>query len=277
MKIEYKTEETFPNSRGDEKKFNEIKEVVNENAGASGGGQVDSVVAGTGTGVDATDPTNPVISVVDAEVGKYDIIACVIRLTGGAWDFVSGAHAPVNVASVSAVLGDIRLEFGKTYTKAITMIAASNQAYYESGLNFGTSLGLDHAIIKMYVHAGSGKLISGVHATNWSLDLTTSEGLNTPVWNAGTNSARVPVLNTEAKYMRYGATATSMSNVYRCIISDVQDSYIDVQFVDNAGTIATAKDSDMDFIINTNKPDRAISTLTLPALGDVWIFGLMER
>ena len=84
---------------------------------------------------------------------QYRMVAGAIRKKGGEWALIDDeGHTPSGIASVTDRGNDLRISYGFTAKKVVSLVAVPDETYAVLGYSFGASVGLDGATIKIMNH-----------------------------------------------------------------------------------------------------------------------------
>ena len=97
-------------------------------AGGGGGGQVDSVVGGTGIDVNATDPVNPTVNLDSATVASLGLADSALQSGDNISLLNNDAGYTTNVGTVTSVSGGTGLTGSVTSSGSISLNSASSSS-----------------------------------------------------------------------------------------------------------------------------------------------------
>lgn len=84
---------------------------------------------------------------------QYRLVAGAIRKKGGEWALIDDeGHTPSGIVSVTDRGADLRIHYGFTAKKVVSLVAVPDESYAVLGYSFGASVGLDGATIKIMNH-----------------------------------------------------------------------------------------------------------------------------
>ena len=84
---------------------------------------------------------------------QYRMVAGAIRKKDGVWGLIDDeGHTPSGIASVTDRGNDLRISYGFTAKKVVSLVAVPDESYAVLGYSFGASVGLDGATIKIMNH-----------------------------------------------------------------------------------------------------------------------------
>jgi len=208
---------------------------------------------------------------------QYEIVAGTFRQTGGIWSVIDNAgHEPMGITFIEQVGKSIRVNFEKNYSKVISLIVVADETLTKNGVIYGSSVSTDHCRIDGYAPISSRRINSGAA---FSVVTQIGGGVTAATWNAATNSCRLTLENAFTKVNGYAVSPISRSAKYRCIIGETSTTWVDIQFVDKDGNIATAYDpNQMAFDVTIGRPyqiDMWNNTINT-SLSNIWLFGIMK-
>ena len=88
-----------------------------------------------------------------ASGNQYRLVAGAIRKKGGEWALIDDeGHTPSGIVSVTDRGADLRISYGFTAKKVVSLVAVPDETYAVLGYSFGASVGLDGATIKIMNH-----------------------------------------------------------------------------------------------------------------------------
>ena len=88
-----------------------------------------------------------------ASGNQYRLVAGAIRKKGGEWALIDDeGHTPSGIVSVTDRGADLRIHYGFTAKKVVSLVAVPDESYAVLGYSFGASVGLDGATIKIMNH-----------------------------------------------------------------------------------------------------------------------------
>lgn len=218
-----------------------------------------------------------------ASGNQYRLVAGAIRKKGGEWALIDDeGHTPSGIVSVTDRGADLRIHYGFTAKKVVSLVAVPDETYAVLGYSFGASVGLDGATIKIMNHrqVNAGGYLYYT-ADGW---MTATGNLEEVADRPKAHEFRVyhpePVPNDEIYLSITGRGPGKY--VYRAEGSGTASDgrgYTNIGVYDMSGNPVTAFKTDMKlFIVRQSQPQTVqIKPETLEEGNtNIWILGLME-
>lgn len=221
---------------------------------------------------------------ISGEGGKrYKVVSCVLRNAGATAYFQplnDGAHSPSNIDSVSTTASIIQLQYGSIGANRVGMLMAQpDEVYAAAGVTLGCSVGLTSTDISVYRQRHFSDRIYYDGAA-WQ---RASGSSNSPFLVGAFTAGVLRVTHaTVGASNPYGVSVTSGNATYDTILNGtVNDTTMDISFVNSARTVVTTPDTSMSVFITRPqfKPElidpRTLATSSFPN-SNVWIYGIFE-
>ena len=218
-----------------------------------------------------------------ASGNQYRLVAGAIRKKGGEWALIDDeGHTPSGIVSVTDRGADLRIHYGFTAKKVVSLVAVPDESYAVLGYSFGASVGLDGATIKIMNHrqVNAGGYLYYT-ADGWMM---ATGNLDEVADRPKAHEFRVyhpePVPNDEIYLSITGRGPGKY--VYRAEGSGTASDgrgYTNIGVYDMSGNPVTAFKTDMKlFIVRQSQPQTVqIKPETLEEGNtNIWILGLME-
>ena len=218
-----------------------------------------------------------------ASGNQYRLVAGAIRKSGGEWSLIDDeGHTPSGIVSVTDRGADLRIHYGFTAKKVVSLVAVPDESYAVLGYSFGASVGLDGATIKIMNHrqVNAGGYLYYT-ADGW---MTATGNLEEVADRPKAHEFRVyhpePVPNDEIYLSITGRGPGKY--IYRAEGSGTASDgrgYTNIGIYDMSGNPVTAFKTDMKlFIVRQSQPQTVqIKPETLEEGNtNIWILGLME-
>ena len=218
---------------------------------------------------------------------QYKVVAGALRKSGGTWSLISDeGHTPSNIVSVTDRGTDLRIEYGFTASKVVSLVATPDETYAVQGYSFGASVGLSGATIKIMNTKQSP--IGGYCAYSSSGWTVAAGNLleATPKTGGPDNVITVthPLPSPEDSLFLSITGRGSGKYLYRCegagwIRDDSGRGYTHVGIYDLAGAPVTAFKTDMKFFLtrlSAPSPTQIAPSELPEGMTNIWIYGLME-
>ena len=218
-----------------------------------------------------------------ASGNQYRLVAGAIRKKGGEWALIDDeGHTPSGIVSVTDRGADLRIHYGFTAKKVVSLVAVPDESYAVLGYSFGASVGLDGATIKIMNHrqVNAGGYLYYT-ADGW---MTATGNLDEVADRPKAHEFRVyhpePVPNDEIYLSITGRGPGKY--IYRAEGSGTASDgrgYTNIGIYDMSGNPVTAFKTDMKlFIVRQSQPQTVqIKPETLEEGNtNIWILGLME-
>ena len=218
---------------------------------------------------------------------QYKVVAGALRKSGGTWSLISDeGHVPSNIVSVTDRGTDLRIEYGFTASKVVSLVATPDETYAVQGYSFGASVGLSGATIKIMNTKQSP--IGGYCAyssSGWTV--ATGNLLEaTPKTGGPDNVITVTHPNPDPEDEIYlSITGRGPGKyLYRSegagwIRDDSGRGYTHVGIYDLAGAPVTAFKTDMKFFLtrlSAPSPTQIAPSELPEGMTNIWVYGLME-
>ena len=216
-----------------------------------------------------------------ASGNQYRVVAGAIRKTNGVWGLIDDAgHTPSGIVSVADRGNDLRIHYGFTAKKVVSLVVTADESYNILGYSFGASVGLDGTTIKI--------------TNNRQLNAGGYIAYNGTEWAFGTgNIDRVEEHSTPHVITAYHPKVFPDSDLYLSITGRGDGKYIyrsegagytdtegrtNIGIYDMSGNPVTSRSKDMKlFMIRQSQPQGQVAPSTLPEGNtNIWINGLME-
>lgn len=223
----------------------------------------------------------PEPSVLAAASGnKYRVVAGALRKTNGTWALIDDTgHTPSGITSVVDRGNDLRIHYGFTAQKVVSLVVTADESYNILGYSFGASVGLDGTTIKItnhqQVNAGGYLAYNGKEWVASTGNITRVEPRTNP------HEIRVfhplPVPSTDIYLSITGRGPGKY--VYRAEGSGgTNEGYTNIGIYDMSGNPVTAFKKDMKlFMVRQSNPLGQVAPSTLPEGNtNIWVLGLME-
>ena len=213
---------------------------------------------------------------------QYRLVAGAIRKKGGEWALIDDeGHTPSGIVSVTDRGADLRIHYGFTAKKVVSLVAVPDESYAVLGYSFGASVGLDGATIKIMNHrqVNAGGYLYYT-ADGW---MTGTGNLEEVVERSKAHEIRVyhpePVPNDEIYLSITGRGPGKY--VYRAEGSGSSGGrgYTNIGIYDMSGNPVSSFKTDMKlFMVRQSQPQMTqIPPSTLEEGNtNIWILGLME-
>lgn len=218
-----------------------------------------------------------------ASGNQYRLVAGAIRKKGGEWALIDDeGHTPSGIVSVTDRGADLRIHYGFTAKKVVSLVAVPDESYAVLGYSFGASVGLDGATIKIMNHrqVNAGGYLYYT-ADGW---MVATGNLEEVADRPKAHEFRVyhpePVPNDEIYLSITGRGPGKY--IYRAEGSGTASDgrgYTNIGIYDMSGNPVTAFKTDMKlFIVRQSQPQTVqIKPETLEEGNtNIWILGLME-
>lgn len=218
-----------------------------------------------------------------ASGNQYRLVAGAIRKKGGEWALIDDeGHTPSGIVSVTDRGADLRIHYGFTAKKVVSLVAVPDESYAVLGYSFGASVGLDGATIKIMNHrqVNAGGYLYYT-ADGWMM---ATGNLDEVADRPKAHEFRVyhpePVPNDEIYLSITGRGPGKY--IYRAEGSGTASDgrgYTNIGIYDMSGNPVTAFKTDMKlFIVRQSQPQTVqIKPETLEEGNtNIWILGLME-
>jgi hypothetical protein len=200
---------------------------------------------------------------------KLKLVACVIENDGsGNWRQVGGAHASINVASVTIDGSYIRITYSFTAKNAISFVACPDEQFVTKMYNFGASAGLNYADI---IYSKGVDSVGGYISYNGSTWDISGSGITSASFNSGfltINHQNISGLDVhtsvrDGKYVGSPATIGATSTM--------------IAIRDYNGNLVTTPNTDMKIYFGRSYKDNAINPTNLNIAGaNIWCMGVFE-
>ena len=223
----------------------------------------------------------PEPSVLAAASGnRYRVVAGALRKTSGTWALIDDTgHTPSGITSVVDRGNDLRIHYGFTAQKVVSLVVTADESYNILGYSFGASVGLDGTTIKItnsqQVNAGGYLAYNGKEWVASTGNITRVETRPNP------HEIRVyhplPFPTTDIYLSITGRGPGKY--VYRAEGSGgTTEGYTNIGIYDMSGNPVTAFKNDMKlFMVRQSNPLGQVAPSTLPEGNtNIWILGLME-
>lgn len=218
-----------------------------------------------------------------ASGNQYRLVAGAIRKKGGEWALIDDeGHTPSGIVSVTDRGADLRIHYGFTAKKVVSLVAVPDESYAVLGYSFGASVGLDGATIKIMNHrqVNAGGYLYYT-ADGW---MVATGNLEEVADRPKAHEFRVyhpePVPNDEIYLSITGRGPGKY--IYRAEGSGTTSDgrgYTNIGIYDMSGNPVTAFKTDMKlFIVRQSQPQTVqIKPETLEEGNtNIWIYGVME-
>ena len=218
-----------------------------------------------------------------ASGNQYRLVAGAIRKKGGEWALIDDeGHTPSGIVSVTDRGADLRISYGFTAKKVVSLVAVPDETYAVLGYSFGASVGLDGATIKIMNHrqVNAGGYLYYT-ADGWMM---ATGNLEEVADRPKAHEFRVyhpePVPNDEIYLSITGRGPGKY--IYRAEGSGTASDgrgYTNIGIYDMSGNPVTAFKTDMKlFIVRQSQPQTVqIKPETLEEGNtNIWIYGVME-
>ena len=217
---------------------------------------------------------------------QYRVVAGALRKSGGTWSLISDeGHVPSNIVSVTDRGTDLRIEYGFTASKVVSLVATPDETYAVQGYSFGASVGLSGATIKIMNTKQTP--VGGYCAytsSGWTVATGNLVGANPKPDAAHVVTVTHPVLAPEEQIYLSITGRGSGKYLYRSegaglVRDDSRLGYTHVGIYDLAGSPVTAFKTDMKFFLTrlSAPSPTEIAPSTMPeGMTNIWIYGLME-
>lgn len=205
----------------------------------------------------------------------YDEICCIVESDGTAWRFIdNSAHAPKGMASVGDwASNSFRVVYARAdYTHVINSTIVTDEALALRGWSVGASVGLASLNAQVFLHDAWANLNGPAFVLGYGQHLA----VDTAVWSSADNALLIATPQTEIGPFVVQSTKPQ----YRCIAWRKDATTTAVQFVDNAGNIATAADGNMGLSFQRRSPLLVNATQFYAYAGwkaNCWIRNLMLK
>lgn len=220
-------------------------------------------------------------SLVQAASGnQYRVVAGAIRKTNGVWGLIDDTgHTPSGITTVADRGSDLRIHYGFTAKKVVSLVVTADESYAVLGYQFGASVGLDGTTIKItnnqQLNAGGYLAYNGTEWVFSTGNITRVETRPNP------HEIRVyhplPVPSTDIYLSITGRGPGKY--VYRAEGSGgTTEGYTNIGIYDMSGNPVTAFKKDMKlFMVRQSNPQGQVDPSTLPEGNtNIWIYGIME-
>ena len=224
--------------------------------------------------IDGVLTANAISGGVNTDNGhKYKIVACILRNTGGVWDFItSGKHRPLNCASVSQDATGITINYGFTAKGIISLVVTPDEDFAEQGYFCGASVADNKAIIQIYKREG----VCGGYITHNSGSWTFTNDITNVSFDGA--SGYITIDHTYVGSRVYGRSVTCKSGKYIASIVSAGTTSDVLALYDYSGNIVTAPSNNTSIFWLSMAPH--LNKLVIPSeanqTGNLWVYGIME-
>lgn len=217
---------------------------------------------------------------------QYKVVAGALRKSGGTWSLISDeGHTPSNIVSVTDRGTDLRIEYGFTASKVVSLVATPDETYAVQGYSFGASVGLSGATIKIMNTKQSP--IGGYCAytsSGWTFAAGNLVGANPKADAAHVVTVTHPMPYPETELYLSITGRGAGKYLYRSegagvINDDSGRGYTHVGIYDLAGAPVTAFKTDMRFFLTrlvAPSPTQIAPSELPEGMTNIWVYGLME-
>jgi len=224
----------------------------------------------------------PEPSVLAAASGnRYRFVAGALRKKDGEWALIDDeGHTPSGIESVTDRGEDLRIEYGFTAQKVVSLVVTADETYNVLGYSFGASVGLDGSTIKI---TNNRQLNAGGYIAHNGAEWTFATG----------NITRIEEHSTPHVFTVFHPKVFPDSDIYLSVTGRGPGKYIyrcegsgytetegrtNIGIYDMDGNPVSTRSDDMKmFLVRQSQPMGQVAPSTLPEGGtNIWIFGLME-
>lgn len=218
-----------------------------------------------------------------ASGNQYRLVAGAIRKKDGEWALIEDeGHTPSGLISVADRGSDLRVHYGFTAKRVVSLVAVPDESYAVLGYSFGASVGLDGSTIKIMNHRqlNSGGYLAYTADNGW---VTSTGNLENTDTRPNPHEFRVyhpePTPNDEIYLSITGRGPGKY--VYRAEGSGTSGNrgYTNIGVYNMDGSPVTGFKTDMKlFMVRQSQPQTVqIKPETLEEGNtNIWILGLME-
>lgn len=217
-----------------------------------------------------------------ASGNQYRLVAGAIRKTNGVWGLIHDTgHTPSGIASVTDRGNDLRIQYGFTAQKVVSLVVTADETYNVLGYSFGASVGLDGSTIRItnsqQVNAGGYLAYDGTEWVASTGNITSVETRPNPHEIRVYHPLPVPATDIYLSITGRGPG----KYIYRAEGSGTSKDgrgYTNVGIYDMSGNPVTAFKKDMKlFMVRQSNPLGQVAPSALPEGNtNIWILGLME-
>ena len=217
-----------------------------------------------------------------ASGNQYRLVAGALRKTDGEWGLIhDSGHTPSGIESVTDRGADLRIHYGFTAKKVVSLVVVPDETYAVLGYSFGASVGLDGSTIKIMNH----RQVNAGGYLYYTSDgwMTLTGNLEEVVERSSAHEIRVyhpePVPNDEIYLSITGRGPGKY--IYRAEGSGSSGGrgYTNIGIYDMSGNPVTSFDTDMKmFIVRQSQPRMVQIAPSEMEEGrtNIWVFGIME-